>query len=154
MVDDQSNRPQGGGGRFGDRPGGFGDRPGGGGGGGRFGDRPGGGGGGRFGDRPGGPGGPGGDRPGGDRPGGGRRFGGGGGGGRFFQRRKVDQFAADQVVPDYKDVQRLRRMVSDRAKIEPRRKTGTNAENQRAPTGAVKRARHMALLPFTSSQGR
>jgi small subunit ribosomal protein S18 len=144
MVDDQSNRPQGGG-RFGDRPAGAG----------RFGDRPGGGGG-RFGDRPGGPGGPGGDRPGGDdrRGGGGRRFGGGGGGGRFFQRRKVDQFAADQVVPDYKDVQRLRRMVSDRAKIEPRRKTGTNAKNQRALTVAIKRARHMALLPFTSSQGR
>ncbi len=148
MVDDQSNRPQGGGGgRFGDRPEG--------GGGGRFGDRPGGGGGGRFGDRPGGAGGPGG---GGDRPGGGgRRFGGGGGGGgggRFFPRRKYDQFAADQVVPDYKDVQRLRRMVSDRSKIEPRRKTGTSAKNQRALTVAIKRARHMALLPFTSSQGR
>jgi small subunit ribosomal protein S18 len=147
MVDDQSNRPQGGGGgRFGERPEG--------GGGGRFGERPGGGGGGgRFGDRPGGAGGPGG----GERPGGagGRRFGGGGGGGgRFFPRRKYDQFAADQVVPDYKDVQRLRRMVSDRSKIEPRRKTGTSAKNQRALTVAIKRARHMALLPFTSSQGR
>lgn len=145
MVDDQSNRPQGGG-RFGDRPGG-----GAGGGGGRFGDRPGGGG--RFGERPGGPAGPGGAGPGGDRPGGGRRFG-GGGGGRFFPRRKIDQFAADQVIPDYKDVQRLRRMVSDRSKIEPRRKTGTSAKNQRALTVAIKRARHMALLPFTSSQGR
>jgi small subunit ribosomal protein S18 len=131
VVDEQNNRPPSGG-------------PGGGG----FGDRPAGGGGGRFGDRPGG----GGDRPGGG--GGGRRFGGGGGGGRFFPRRKVDQFAADQVVPDYKDVQRLRRMVSDRAKIEPRRKTGTSAKNQRALTVAIKRARHMALLPFTSSQGR
>jgi small subunit ribosomal protein S18 len=139
MVDEQSNRPQGGAPRPGDRPGG----------GGRFGDRPGGGG--RFGDRPGGAGGPGGERPGGDDRRGGRRF---GGGGRFFQRRKVDQFAADQVVPDYKDVQRLRRMVSDRAKIEPRRKTGTSAKNQRALTVAIKRARHMALLPFTSSQGR
>ncbi len=133
MVDDQKQ----GGGRFGDRPGGgFG----------------GGGGGGRFGDRPGGAGAGGG---GGDRPGGGRRFGGGGGGGgRFFPRRKIDQFAADQVIPDYKDVQRLRRMVSDRSKIEPRRKTGTSAKNQRALTVAIKRARHMALLPFTSSQGR
>ncbi len=153
MVDDQKQ----GGGRFGDRPGGgFG----GGGGGGRFGDRPGGagagGGGGRFGERPVGPAGPGGaGGPGGDRPGGGRRFGGGGGGGgRFFPRRKIDQFAADQVIPDYKDVQRLRRMVSDRSKIEPRRKTGTSAKNQRALTVAIKRARHMALLPFTSSQGR
>lgn len=133
MVDDQKQ----GGGRFGDRPGGgFG----------------GGGGGGRFGDRSGGAGAGG---PGGDRPGGGRRFGGGGGGGgRFFPRRKIDQFAADQVIPDYKDVQRLRRMVSDRSKIEPRRKTGTSAKNQRALTVAIKRARHMALLPFTSSQGR
>ncbi len=154
MVDEQNDRPQGGGsGRFGDRMtggGGFGGPSGGGGG--RFGDRPGGGfgGGGRFGDRPGGSGG-----PGGDRPGGARRFGGGGGGGgRFFPRRKIDQFATDQVVPDYKDVQRLRRMVSDRAKIEPRRKTGTSAKNQRAVTVAIKRARHMALLPFTSSQGR
>ena len=148
MVDDQSNRPPQGGPGDGGRPR-FG---GGGGGGGRFGDRPGGGGG-RFGDRPGGPGGdrPGG--PGGDRPGG-RRFGGGGGGGRFFSRRKVDPFAADNVAPDYKDVQRLRRMTSDRAKIEPRRKTGTSAKNQRRLTVAIKRARHMALLPFTSAQSR
>jgi small subunit ribosomal protein S18 len=111
-----------------------------------------------FGDRP--PRGPrpprgaeGGDRPGGDdRPGGrGRRFGGGGGGGRFYQRRKVDPFAIDNVQPDYKDVQRLRRLISDRAKIEPRRKTGASAKNQRRLSLAIKRARHMALLPFVSS---
>lgn len=147
-MEDQNNRPQGQG-EGGDRPGGrFGDRPGG-----RFGDRPGG----RFGDRPGGPGG---DRAEGDRPGGGRfggggrRFG-GGGGGRFFQRRKVCQFCSDNIDRvDYKDVSRLRRMVSDRAKIEPRRKTGTCATHQRSLTVAIKRARHMALLPFTSAQGR
>lgn len=133
------------GGRFGDRPGGrFGDRPGGPGGEGPGGDRPGG----RFGDRPGGPGGEG---PGGARP---RRFG-GGGGGRFFQRRKVCQFCVDKIAyVDYKDVPRLRRFVSDRAKIEPRRKTGTCAKHQRAVTVAIKRARHMALLPFTSSHSR
>ena len=97
---------------------------------------------------------PGGDRPGGDRPGGPRRFGGGGGGGRFYQRRKVDPFAIDNVVPDYKDVQRLRRLVSDRAKIEPRRKTGASAKNQRRLSLAIKRARHMALLPFVSNTSR
>ena len=148
MVDEQSNRPpQAAPGAPGAPAGDGAPRPRFGGGGGRFGDRPGGG---RFGDRPGGPGGPGGD----DRPGGRPRRFGGGGGGRFFSRRKVDVFAADNVVPDYKDVQRLRRMVSDRAKIEPRRKTGTSAKNQRRLTVAIKRARHMALLPFTSAQSR
>ena len=143
-VEERDNRPQRGpeerpgGGRFGDR----GDRPGG------------------FGG-PGGPGGPGGERPGGpggDRPGGfrGRRFGGGGGGGgRFGQRRKVCLFCVDKIEQvDYKDVPRLRRYISDRAKIEPRRKTGTCAKHQRSLTVAIKRARHVALLPFTSSQGR
>lgn len=114
------------------------------------GDRPGG-------DRPGGGdrfGGGGGDRPGGG-PGGPRRFGGGGGGGgRFYQRRKVDPFAIDNVRPDYKDVQRLRRLISDRAKIEPRRKSGTSAKNQRQLALAIKRARHMALLPFVSNTNR
>ncbi len=92
---------------------------------------------------------------GGDRPGGPRRFGGGGGGGgRFYQRRKVDPFAIDNVRPDYKDVQRLRRLISDRAKIEPRRKSGTSAKNQRQLALAIKRARHMALLPFVSNTNR
>ncbi|MGN6362009.1 MAG: 30S ribosomal protein S18 [Thermomicrobiales bacterium] len=98
-----------------------------------------------------------GERPGGDdRPGGRpRRFGGGGGGGRYFQRRKVCQFCVDKIDEvDYKDLPRLRRMISDRAKIEPRRKTGTCAKHQRSLTVAIKRARHVALLPFTSSQGR
>lgn len=113
------------------------------------------------GDRPafGGPRGPRGPRPegaGGDdrRGGGGRRFGGGGGGGRFYPRRKVDPFAIDNVVPDYKDIQRLRRLISDRAKIEPRRKSGASAKNQRRLSLAIKRARHMALLPFVSNTSR
>ena len=145
-MEEQNNRPPFGGprGPRGPRPegpGGGGDRFGGGGG-----DRPGGGD--RFG-------GGGGDRPGGDRPGGPRRFGGGGGGGgRFYQRRKVDPFAIDNVRPDYKDVQRLRRLISDRAKIEPRRKSGTSAKNQRQLALAIKRARHMALLPFVSNTNR
>jgi len=53
-------------------------------------------------------------------------------------------------VVDYKDVSRLRRYLSDRAKIEPRRKTGTCARHQRALSVALKRARYMALLPYTA----
>ena len=49
---------------------------------------------------------------------------------------------------DYKDFERLRRYVSDRAKIEPRRKSGVCAKHQRALSQAIKRARHLALLPF------
>jgi small subunit ribosomal protein S18 len=63
----------------------------------------------------------------------------------------VCQFCVDKVkVVDYKDVNRLRRYLSDRAKIEPRRKTGTCARHQRALSVALKRARFMALLPYTA----
>jgi len=55
---------------------------------------------------------------------------------------------------DYKDVPRLRRYLSERAKIEPRRKTGTCARHQRALSVALKRARHMALLPFVGPHSR
>jgi len=51
---------------------------------------------------------------------------------------------------DFKDVARLRRYLSDRAKIEPRRKTGTCAHHQRGLSEALKRARFMALLPYTA----
>jgi small subunit ribosomal protein S18 len=51
---------------------------------------------------------------------------------------------------DYKEPARLRRYISDRGKIEPRRKTGTCARHQRMLTMALKRARHLALLPFTA----
>ena len=50
---------------------------------------------------------------------------------------------------DYKDFNTLRRYLSDRGKIEPRRKTGTCARHQRQLSIALKRARHIALLPFT-----
>lgn len=64
-------------------------------------------------------------------------------------RRKVCSFCADHITYiDYKDVNRLRRYISERAKIEPRRKTGVCATHQRKLTIALKRARHMALLPF------
>ena len=112
------------------------------------GERPGGPGGGR------GPGGPGGGRgPGGRGPGGpGGRGPRRGGGGRFGGRRKVCGFCVDKIGEvDYKDTPRLRRYISERGKIEPRRKLGTCARHQRSLTTAIKRARHVALLPFTTA---
>jgi small subunit ribosomal protein S18 len=61
----------------------------------------------------------------------------------------------DRVVEiDYKDVARLRRYLSERSKIEPRRKTGTCARHQRGLSAAIKRARHMALLPYVGPHAR
>ena len=66
-------------------------------------------------------------------------------------RRKVCSFCVDRVETiDYKDVPRLRKFISDRSKILPRRVTGTCAAHQRELTTAIKRARHVALLPYTS----
>lgn len=66
-------------------------------------------------------------------------------------RKKICAFCADRVENiDYKDVAKLRRYVSERAKILPRRVTGTCACHQRKLTRAIKRARHLALMPFTS----
>lgn len=66
-------------------------------------------------------------------------------------RRKVCSFCVDRVdFIDYKDVAKLRRFISERAKILPRRVTGTCAHHQRELTVAIKRARHLALLPFSS----
>jgi small subunit ribosomal protein S18 len=76
----------------------------------------------------------------------------GGGRRRFSTRRKVCQFCADQVrVADYKDIKRLQRFISERGKILPRRRTGVCARHQRGLTTAIKRARHMALLPFVAA---
>ena len=66
-------------------------------------------------------------------------------------KKKVCAFCVDKVdYIDYQDVAKLRRYVSDRAKILPRRITGTCAKHQRQLTVAIKRARHIALLPFTT----
>jgi small subunit ribosomal protein S18 len=66
-------------------------------------------------------------------------------------RRKVCSFCVDKIDKvDYKDVARLRKCMSERAKILPRRVTGTCARHQRQLTVAIKRARHLALLPFES----
>ncbi len=66
-------------------------------------------------------------------------------------RRKVCMFCVDKVdYIDYKDFGKLRRFTSERAKILPRRVTGTCAKHQRELTTAIKRARYVALLPYTS----
>lgn len=66
-------------------------------------------------------------------------------------RKKVCAFCVDKVdYIDYKDIAKLRRYLSERAKILPRRVTGTCAHHQRELTVAIKRARHLALLPFSS----
>ena len=70
---------------------------------------------------------------------------------RGRKRKKVCSFCVDKVdYIDYKDVARLRRYMSERAKILPRRVTGTCAAHQRELTVAIKRARQIALLPYVS----
>ena len=66
-----------------------------------------------------------------------------------MRRKEVCQFCADkESVVDYKDVETLKKFVSERGKILPRRITGTCAMHQRAVTTAIKRARTVALMPF------
>lgn len=70
------------------------------------------------------------------------------GGGR--RRKKVCVFCGEKNgTIDYKDVNKLKRYVSERGKILPRRITGNCAKHQRALTVAIKRARHIALMPYT-----
>jgi small subunit ribosomal protein S18 len=84
----------------------------------------------------------------------GERRGPGGPRGRF-QRRRVCAFCADKVEKiDYKDVNTLRRFVSDQGNIDSRRRTGTCARHQRRLTLAIKRARFLALLPYTAEHVR
>ena len=65
------------------------------------------------------------------------------------RRKKVCVFCADKnAVIDYKDVNRLKKFISERGKILPRRITGTCAKHQRALTVAIKRARQIALMPY------
>ena len=68
-----------------------------------------------------------------------------------FRRKKVCQFCADKTATiDYKDVDTLKKYVTERGKILPKRITGTCAVHQRAVTRAIKRARVVALLPYTA----
>jgi len=67
--------------------------------------------------------------------------------------KKVCNFCAERIHQiDFKEVSRLRRFVSERGKILPRRVTGSCARHQRRLATALKRARHMALLPYTADQ--
>lgn len=67
------------------------------------------------------------------------------------KRKKVCSFCVDKIEHiDYKDVNRLRKYISERAKIIPRRVTGTCARHQRDLTTAIKRARQVALLPYVA----
>lgn len=66
-------------------------------------------------------------------------------------RKKVCSFCVEKVeYIDYKDVEKLKKYVSERAKIIPRRMTGICAKHQRKFTTAIKRARHLALMPYVS----
>ncbi len=66
-------------------------------------------------------------------------------------RKKVCSFCVDKVVfINYKDTSKLKRYISERGKIVPRRVTGTCAHHQRQLTSAIKRSRHIALLPYVS----
>ena len=68
------------------------------------------------------------------------------------KRKKVCIFCADKVeMIDYKDIAKLRKFISERAKILPRRVSGTCAAHQRELTTAIKRARQMALLPYVAN---
>ncbi|MCI5697736.1 MAG: 30S ribosomal protein S18 [Clostridiales bacterium] len=70
-----------------------------------------------------------------------------------MRRRKICQFCADKSQPiDYKDVEKLKKFVSERGKILPKRVTGTCALHQRDVTKAIKRARIVALLPYVADK--
>jgi small subunit ribosomal protein S18 len=72
---------------------------------------------------------------------------------RRFMRRKGCRFCADSSIKiEYKDIRGLRYFISERGKIVPRRISGNCAEHQRKVTEAIKRARNIALIPFTASQ--
>jgi small subunit ribosomal protein S18 len=74
---------------------------------------------------------------------------------RFFQRRKVCRFCADSsIVIDYKDPRNLKYFTTERGKIIPRRISGNCAKHQRELCMAIKRARMLALLPFTATHSR
>ncbi len=69
-----------------------------------------------------------------------------------YHRRKICRFCADsRIVIDYKDMKTLRLFTTERGKIIPRRISGNCAKHQRLLTVAIKRARNIALLPYTTS---
>ncbi|MFH0811124.1 MAG: 30S ribosomal protein S18 [Pseudomonadota bacterium] len=74
---------------------------------------------------------------------------------RYFQRRKVCRFCADStIIIDYKDARNLKFFTTERGKVIPRRISGNCAKHQRELTVAIRRARILALLPFTTTHSR
>lgn len=73
---------------------------------------------------------------------------------RRSRRHKEDFFHTNKVSIDYKDVDTLRRFMTERGKIRPRRQTGLTSKHQRLLARQIKRARHLALLPYTDNQTR
>jgi small subunit ribosomal protein S18 len=74
---------------------------------------------------------------------------------RYFRRRKFCRFTAEGVKEiDFKDLNTLKAYISETGKIVPSRITGTKAKYQRQLAVAIKRARYLALLPYTDSHGR
>ena len=74
---------------------------------------------------------------------------------RFFRRRKFCRFTAEGVKEiDYKDLNTLKAYVTETGKIVPSRITGTKAKSKRQLAVAIKRARYLALLPYTDGHGR
>ncbi len=72
---------------------------------------------------------------------------------RYIAKPKICQFCADKSIEiDYKQADMLRRFVTEDGRIRPRRQTGTCARHQRSLAMAIKRARHIALLPFTGER--
>ncbi len=69
-------------------------------------------------------------------------------------RRKEDYFHSNNLVIDYKDVDTLRRFITERGKIRPRRQTGLTSKHQRQLARQIKRARFLALLPYTDAHQR
>jgi small subunit ribosomal protein S18 len=90
------------------------------------------------------------DKPRRSGPGGGGGAGGGGGNRSFSRRRKFCRFTAEDVKQiDYKDLGTLKQYITETGKIVPSRITGTKAFYQRQLSSAIKRARYLALLPYT-----
>ena len=72
---------------------------------------------------------------------------------RRFPRKKICRFCSDKILDiDYKDIKRLRNLITERGKIIPRRISGNCARHQRQLGTAIKRARNIALMPFTAER--
>jgi len=74
----------------------------------------------------------------------------GGKGGKVFYKKKICKFCAQKLKIDYKEADTLRRFITERGKILPRRITGTCAKHQRALALAIKQSRSIALLPYVA----